>query len=102
MGCSEAEMIFLGCLKISRTDPTICVSAEFPPGQYSFLGHVLRKRGIEYEVVTGKVEGKRDRGRQRQTFPGWIGKCFDKSGMDIIRLAENRTFYHAVTANVRI
>ena len=68
----------------------------------SFLGHVLRKRGIEYQVVTGKVEGKRDRGRQRQTFLGWIGKCFDKSGVDIIRLTDNKTLYHAVTANVRI
>ena len=32
--------------------------------QCNFLGHVLRKRGIEYQVITGKVEGKRDRGRQ--------------------------------------
>ena len=32
MGCSEAEMIFLGCLKISWTDPPVCVSAECPPG----------------------------------------------------------------------
>ena len=70
--------------------------------QCSFLGHVLRKRGIEYQVATGKVEGKRDRGRQRQTFLGWIGKCFDKSGVDIIRLADNKSLYHAVTANVRI
>ena len=70
--------------------------------QCSFLGHVLRKRGIEYEVVTGKVEGKRDKGRQRQTFFGWIGKCLDRSGVDIVRLAENKTLYHVVTANVRI
>ena len=70
--------------------------------QCNFLGHVMRKRGIEYEVVTGKVEGKRDRGRQRQTFLGWIDKCFDKIGVDIIRLADNRTLYHTVAANVRI
>ena len=31
LGCSEAEMIFLGCLKISWTDPPVCVSAECPP-----------------------------------------------------------------------
>ena len=70
--------------------------------QCSFFGHVLRKRGIEYQVITGKVEGKRDRGRQRQTFLGWIGKCLDRRGFDFIRLAENKTMYHAVTANVRI
>ena len=32
LGCSEAAMIFLGCLKISWTDPPVCVSAECPPG----------------------------------------------------------------------
>ena len=70
--------------------------------QCSFLGHVLRKRGIEYQVITGKVEGKRDRGRQRQTFLGWVGKFLDRRGVDIIRLAENKTLHHVVTANVRI
>ena len=49
--------------------------------QCSFLGYVLRKRGIEHQVITGKVEGKRDRGRQRQTFLGWIGKCLDRRGV---------------------
>jgi len=67
-----------------------------------FLGHIVGNRGIEYQVVTGKVEGKRDRGRQRQTFLGWLGKCFDRRGVDIIHLAENRILYHAVTSNVRI
>ena len=35
-GCSEAEVIFLGCLKISWTDPPVCVCAECPPGALSF------------------------------------------------------------------
>ena len=30
--------------------------------QCSFLRHILRKGGIKYQVVTGKVEGKSDRG----------------------------------------
>ena len=58
----------------------------------SFLVNVTRKGGIEYQVVTGKVEGKRDRGRQRQTFSGWLGKCLGRRGMDITWLAENRTY----------
>jgi len=70
--------------------------------QCSFFGHIVRKGGIEYQVVTGKVQGKRDRGRQRQTFLGWLGKCLDRRGVDIIHLAENRTLYHAVTSNVSI
>ena len=67
--------------------------------QCSFLGHIVRKGGTECRMVTGKVEGKRDRGRQRQTFLGWLGKCLDRRGVDIVHLAENITLYHAVTSN---
>ena len=33
-----------------------------------FLGHVCRRRGLEFLSLTGKVEGKRYRGKQRITF----------------------------------
>ena len=36
--------------------------------QLTFLGHVLRKGELENLVVPGFVDGKRDRGRQRETF----------------------------------
>ena len=36
--------------------------------QMEFLGHVCRRRGLEFLSLTGKVEGKRDRGKQRITF----------------------------------
>ena len=36
--------------------------------QLEFLGHTLRKDGMENLCITGFVEGKRGRGRQRITF----------------------------------
>ena len=36
--------------------------------QMAFLGHVYRKDDVERQVVTGRVQRKRDRGRQRMTF----------------------------------
>ena len=36
--------------------------------QMAFLGHVYRKDDVERQVLTGRVQGKRDRGRQRMTF----------------------------------
>ena len=33
--------------------------------QMCFLGHVLRKGGLENLALTGQIEGKRSRGRQR-------------------------------------
>ena len=70
--------------------------------QCSFLGQIVRKGGIECQVVARKVEGKRDRGKHKQTFLGWLGKCLDMRGMGIIHLAENGTLYHAVISNIRI
>ncbi len=61
----------------------------------ALLGHVMNERDIEYQVVTGKVEGKQDRGRQRQTFVG-------RTGVDIICFVENKKFHHEVTVNVKI
>ena len=36
--------------------------------QLEFLGHILRKDGMENLCITGFVEGKRSRGWQRITF----------------------------------
>ena len=36
--------------------------------QLQFLGHIYRNRGLEHLAITGKIEGKRSRGRQRVTF----------------------------------
>ena len=40
--------------------------------QISFMGHVLRKGQLEEAAVTGRIEGKRARGRQRGTLLGWL------------------------------
>ncbi|GFN92781.1 hypothetical protein PoB_001928700 [Plakobranchus ocellatus] len=34
--------------------------------QATFLGHVMRRGKLEHLVTTGKLEGKRSRGRQRE------------------------------------
>ena len=44
--------------------------------QLSFLGHVLRKDELEKLVGTGFVDGKRARGRQRDTFLIYLGNNF--------------------------
>ncbi len=35
--------------------------------QLEFFGHVMRKEGLEELFITGKIEGRRNRGRQRLT-----------------------------------
>ena len=46
--------------------------------QMTFLGHVIRKDEQEKVVLTGYVEGTRDRGKQRKTCLTYLSKhtCF--------------------------
>ena len=58
--------------------------------QLSFLGHILRKDELEKLVVTGFVEGKRARGRQRETFLTYLSKMTNKSPHVLLRMATRR------------
>ena len=42
--------------------------------QMEFFGHVIRKKELENLVVTGYIEGKRARGRQRETYLTYLQK----------------------------
>ena len=70
--------------------------------QMAFLGHVYRKDDVERQVLTGRVQGKRDRGQQRMTFLqslwNWaaIGTT---SRTDFLRTAERRDDLRRMTAD---
>ena len=61
--------------------------------QLSFLGHMLRKDELEKLVVTGVVDGKQARGRQRETFLTYLGKIKQKLPMELLQMAKNRTVW---------
>ena len=42
--------------------------------QITFLGHVIREDELGKVVLTGYVEGTRDRGKQRETFWTYLSK----------------------------
>ena len=42
--------------------------------QLEFLGHVMRNVGLQNLIMTGKIEGKRSRGRQHLTYLKSLGK----------------------------
>ena len=58
--------------------------------QLTFLGHILRKGELENLVVTGFVDGKQDRGLQRETFLTYLRKNVGKSPLELINLAKKR------------
>ncbi|GFO22251.1 hypothetical protein PoB_004875600 [Plakobranchus ocellatus] len=70
--------------------------------QVQFLGHTCRHKGLEHLAVTGKIEGKRGRGRQRITFIEnlkslAIGKG---SNNNFTRLTEKSYVWRDMIANV--
>ena len=58
--------------------------------QLTFLGHIIRKGELENIVVTGFVDGNRDRGRQRETFLTYLSKIVGKSPLELKKLAKKR------------
>ena len=71
--------------------------------QLSFLGHVYRKDDIERAVLTGRIKGKRDCGRQRLTYleslNTWVNKGA-KSKSEFLRVAERREYWRLMIADV--
>ena len=65
--------------------------------QMSFLGHFLRKEEMEHLVVTGFVDGKRARGRQRETFLTYLEQT-NKPPMELLRLAKDRVVWSKLCA----
>ena len=69
--------------------------------QMSFFGHVMRNKDIENLSISGKIEGKRCRGRQRITYAkslsDWIG--VDEATM--MRTSLDRIYWATMTANAR-
>ena len=70
--------------------------------QLDFLGHIYRDKGLEHLALTGKIEGKRSRGRQRITFVGSLNSWLSKTGSkcDLLRQTENRCDWRDMIANV--
>ncbi|GFO25222.1 retrovirus-related pol polyprotein line-1 [Plakobranchus ocellatus] len=67
-----------------------------------FLGNICRHRGLEHLAISGKIEGKRSRARQRITFienpKSWaIGR--PKGSNTFMRLTENRFEWRNMIAN---
>ena len=71
--------------------------------QMEFLGHVCRRRGLEFLSLTGKVEGKRDSGKQRITFLDSLCNSAtggQSKGLNFLKLSDDRDVWRGMAANV--
>ena len=70
--------------------------------QLRFLGHVMRKDEFENVVLTGKIEGTRNRERKRLTYISSLSKCLDLSNTELLKATKDRELWKTMIANVRI
>ena len=68
--------------------------------QATFVGHIMRRKGLEHLVITGKIEGRRGRGRQREqmvdSLAAWMD--IDKTA-SAISAAKDRAVWKDMIAN---
>ena len=64
--------------------------------KFGFLGKVLKRHGLENLVVTGRIEGRRAKRRQRLKY--LVSLCAswkdNVSPTQLIRASENRVIWH--------
>ena len=69
--------------------------------QICFFGHVIRNKEIEKLCISGSIEGKRCRGRQRLTYTKSLSDWMGTDETTMIRTARDRDMWYTMTANVR-
>ena len=78
---------------------------EITTRQMRFLGHVIRKDGLENLALTGKIEGRRGRGRKRTLWMTSLNAWIAERGIrhqekELIKKARNRELWHAMITHV--
>ena len=70
--------------------------------QMRFVGHIVRREELEHLSLTGKIEGRRPRGRPRQKYLDglvrWTGGRM--SAVQLLQTARNREEWRAMIADV--
>ncbi|GFO30292.1 hypothetical protein PoB_005679700 [Plakobranchus ocellatus] len=68
--------------------------------QATFLGHVMRRGKLEHLVTTGKFEGKRSRGRQREKIMDGLATWLGTGNMlDTLTDVKDRDLWRDIIAN---
>ena len=78
-----------------------CLLVTIRRRQLRFVGHVVRKGGLEKLVLEGKIDGKRQRGRQRLKYLDGLAFAAGCGAVDNLRRAGECAGYKQMVANVR-
>ena len=87
---------------LARAETCISLIKMITKRQMSFFGHICRKESLEHLVTTGKLDGKRGRGRQRQGYIASMKRRLVLSWTDnvIMHSTKDRELWGTVIVNV--
>ena len=68
--------------------------------QLSYFGHMMRGEGLEKMIITGHVEGKRRRGRQRARWLDGVAKVSGRAWQDLKEMVWDRNEWRRHTHRV--
>ena len=70
--------------------------------QLRFLGHLLRRNCLEKDVLLGRIEGRRGRGRPRIKYSTSLIEDIprDMRFVDLVELAQDREEWRSMVAHV--
>ena len=68
--------------------------------QLRFVGHVVRKEGLEKLVLEGKINGKRQRERRRSNYMEGLASATGYGAVELLRRAGVRAGFREVVADV--
>ncbi len=69
--------------------------------QLRYFGHVVRHDSLQKTIMTGKIAGKRDRGRQRRKWTDGIAEWMGLAKQDIFHAAHDREGWRSRIADLR-
>ena len=68
--------------------------------QMKFFGHIMRNKGVENMIITGKIKGKRSQGKQRLTFTKSLSNWIGINEVELTRVTQDRQRWKATTSEV--
>jgi hypothetical protein len=88
---------------LKRTKSKRCLMNTIRYRQLKFLGHIIRKGCLEHLVLSGKINGKKDKGRPRIKYLENVNLWIEKQGhekIDFLHAAQDRKNWRIMLANV--
>ena len=87
---------------LERMGKERCLLSKIRMRQLKFFGHVYRHETMEKLAVSGMIEGKRKRGRQRTTYLTSLRRATsdESSNVTFARMADDRQVWRSMIGNV--